>query len=481
MNPLLNTDFYKVGHVFQYPPGTELVYSNLTCRSSRVPGVEHTVFFGAQYFVQKVLLDGFADFFRMSTTRAVQEYTDIINPSIGPLPSTDHIVDLHRLGYLPLKIKALPEGSLVPLRVPMLTIHNKHPAFAWLTNYVETMLSNTMWLPITSATIAREYRKIISHYAQTTATPAGFVDYMAHDFSCRGMSSADSAIASGMAHLTSFRGTDTVAANWGLQRYYSAAPEDFGNSVPATEHSVMCAGGMDNELETFRRLIEDVYPNGIVSIVSDTWDLFGGVIARILPALKNRILARNGKVVIRPDSGDPVNIICGDPDAPAGSLERKGVVECLYDIFGGTPTAAGYIMLDPHIGAIYGDSITLQRAQSILSRLHSKGFAAGNVVFGIGSYTYQYVTRDTFGMAIKSTAVKINGEYHQIYKRPKTDDGAKNSARGFLRVEPHGGTFKLVDNLPTPSQSSADALQTIFEDGITYNHTNINEIRRRLQ
>lgn len=476
MNPILLTDFYKTGHVFQYPAGTSLVYSNLTARSSRLPGVRRAVFFGAQYFVQKILVDAFdQEFFGNDEEQLLSEYRTFTG-----VRDVSHIQSLLRLGFLPIEIRALPEGSHVPLRVPMMTIRNTRPEFAWLTNYIETVLSSCIWAPITSATIAGEYRKIIDRHALLTGTDPGFADYMAHDFSMRGMGGLDAAIASGMAHLVFFRGTDTVPANVGLAEYYDAHRSDFGGSVPATEHSVMCAGGEENETETFRRLIEDVYPEGIVSIVSDTWDLFGGVIGRALPALREKILRRDGKVVIRPDSGDPVRILCGDPEAPAGSPERAGVVEALYSLFGGTETPTGHRLLDPHIGTIYGDSITLARAEEILSRLAEKGFAAGNVVFGVGSYTYQYVTRDTLGLAIKSTAVEIDGVPRAIYKRPKTDDGTKNSARGFLRVERReDGELALVDGQRSLEDAEGGELRTIFRDGEMQNREPIRSIRWR--
>lgn len=479
-NPLLLTDFYKVGHKFQYPEGTQLVYSNLTARSSRLPDINEVVLFGTQYAVKKFLIDDFnKNFFARPLAVVLDEYKRFTEPCIGTLPSIDHIKDLHYLGYLPLCIKALPEGSRVPLRIPLLTIHNTNEAFAWLTNYIETAFSNLIWQPITSATIADQYRKIINRGFKESGLDPQVAGYMGHDFSFRGMGGLDSAIASGMAHLTSFRGTDTIPANQALAYYYSAMPEDYGRSVPATEHSVMCAGGESNEQETFRRLIEDVYPTGIVSIVSDTWDLFNGVIRKYLPALKQKIMARSGKVVIRPDSGDPVNIVCGNPSS-ADILENKGVVECLWDIFGGTLTSTGHKQLHPHIGVIYGDSITRERADRIIARLLAKGFAADSCVFGIGSYTYQYVTRDTFGFAIKSTAVKINGTYMPIFKKPKTDNGLKNSARGFLRVDKTANGYVLTDNLPDLNATANDAMKVVFLNGEPRNKSTIRDIRTLL-
>lgn len=479
-NPLLLTDYYKVGHVFQYPAGTTLVYSNLTPRKSRLEGVEEMVFFGLQYFIKEYLLDYFSkNFFEQPKEKVLADYKRRIASSLGNhLPSYDHIEKLHDLGYLPVEIKALPEGSKVPMRVPCLTIVNTKPEFYWVTNFLETLLSAVIWQPCTSATIAFEFRTLLDKYAKETGMPADFVQWQGHDFSFRGMSSLESAVTSGMGHLLSFTGTDTIPAIEALEQYYGADADKelIGGSVAATEHSVMCSGDKDGELATFRRLITEVYPEGIVSIVSDTWDLWK-VCTEYLSALKETVLSRNGKVVIRPDSGDPVKILCGDPGA-ATETARKGVVELLWDIFGGTVTSTGYKLLDPHIGAIYGDSINLQRAEAICEGLKQKGFAS-QVVFGVGSYTYQYNTRDTFGIAMKATYVEVNGEGRNIFKDPVTDDGTKKSATGLLQVLKENGKYKLLDKV-SAAQEKETALQTVFKDGKLVKEYTLAEIRKEL-
>lgn len=482
-NPLLLTDFYKVGHKFQYPPGTTLVYSNLTPRRSRIPA-EQMVFFGLQYFIQEYLIDRFnEDFFGQPLGSVLDSYRRRVRTALGAdLPNYDHIADLHGLGYLPVRIKAVPEGTLVPMRVPCLTIVNTRPEFYWLTNFFETLLSSVIWQPCTSATIAFEYRKLLTRWARATGVPDAFVQWQAHDFSYRGLSSPESAVISGMAHLTSFTGTDTIPAIDALEHYYgaNADTELVGGSVPATEHSVMCAGSRDGELATFARLITEVYPTGIVSIVSDTWDLWQ-VLTQFLPTLKPQVLARqNGKVVIRPDSGDPVKIICGDPDQP-NTPQGKGVIELLWDTFGGTLTPTGHKLLDSHVGAIYGDSITLDRANQIASRLAQKGFAS-QCVFGVGSYTYQYNTRDTLGLAMKATYVEIDGQPRPIFKDPITDDGTKKSATGLLQVNPGPTPASpiTVTEQVTWAQEQHGLLQTVFEDGTPLNPTTLAEVRARL-
>jgi nicotinamide phosphoribosyltransferase len=239
---------------------------------------------------------------------------------------------------------------------------------------------------------------------------------------------------SGAGHLLSFNGTDTVSAIDFLEDYYGADSDTelIGGSVPATEHSVMCMGSQEGELETFRRLITEVYPTGIVSVVSDTWD-YWSVWTDILPSLKDEVMAREGTLTIRPDSGDPVLIICGDPNAEPGSPQYKGTFEMAWDLFGGTVNEKGFKQLDSHINVIYGDSITIPRCTAIVEGLIEKGFVP-SMVFGIGSFTYQYNTRDTFGFAMKATYGEVNGEAREIFKDPQTDRGDKKSAKGLLAV-----------------------------------------------
>ena len=479
-NPFLLTDYYKVGHVFQYSDKTELVYSNLTPRSSRLKDIDEMVFFGLQYFIKEYLVGYFNDnFFSLPKEKVINDYKRRISTSLGAhLPTYSHLEKLHDLGYLPIEIKALPEGSKVPMRVPCVTMVNTMPEFYWLTNFLETLLSSVIWQPCTSATIAHAYRKLLNNYAIETGMPLDFVQWQGHDFSFRGMSSLETAITSGMGHLLSFSGTDTIPAIDALEQYYNADADKelIGGSVAATEHSVMCSGSKGGELETFKRLINEVYPAGIVSIVSDTWDLWK-VCTEYLPALKQDILARDGKVVIRPDSGDPVKIICGDANGKTVA-EQKGVVELLWDVFGGTVTEKGFKLLDGHIGAIYGDSINLERAQLICEGLKAKGFAT-QVVFGIGSFTYQYNTRDTFGTAMKATYVVIDGESREIFKNPITDDGTKKSATGLLCVKKENGTYVLYDKVSW-EQEAASELKTVFKDGKIIKEFSLAKIRETL-
>lgn len=476
LNPLIAIDFYKADHISQYPEKTEYVYSNFTARKSRLKDVDSIVFFGLQYFIIDYLLESFNHFFLGHGDHFIREYTEVCRKALGKTPGIEHFQKLKKLGYLPIEIKALPEGSIVPIGVPFLTVKNTHPDFFWLTNFIESVMSTYLWKPITSATIAYQYRKILNHYATQTAGSPDDVDYQAHDFSYRGMSGVSDAASSGAGHLTCFKGTDTMLALYFLKVYYGEGPT-LGFSVPATEHSVMCAGEEACELDTYKRLL-DIYPSGPISIVSDTWD-YWKVIGEYLPILKDRILKRIGKVIIRPDSGDPYKIIVGDSESTS-PVAQKGTIEALWDIFGGKVNSKGYKVLNPSIGAIYGDSITLERADSILKGLQDKGFCSTNIVFGVGSYTYQYVTRDSLGFAMKATWVVVDGKARDIYKSPKTDNGEKKSARGLLRVEKEGDKFVLYQN-QTEDEEHKGELKTVFKDGQYSLISSFQDIRDRLR
>ncbi|GAA4278665.1 nicotinate phosphoribosyltransferase [Aquimarina mytili] len=479
MNPLLLTDGYKLGHKEQYPLGTTKVYSNWTPRKSRVAGIDHVVFFGLQYFIKEYLIKQFdSGFFLQPKETVTAEYKKYVDNYLGLDYDIKHIEDLHDLGYLPIEIKALPEGTEVPIRVPMFTVVNTKPEFFWLTNYLETLLSSIIWQPCTSATIAKRYRKILTQYAlETDKENLEFVTWQGHDFSMRGMSGTESSILSGMGHALAFSGSDTLPVAKAYETFYNTdvTKELVIGSVNATEHSVMCAGSKEDEIGTFKRLL-NTYPKGILSVVSDTWDLWK-VLTEYLPELKKEILDRDGKLVIRPDSGDPVDIICGcEHENP---IISKGVIELLWDEFGGTINEQGYKVLNPKIGAIYGDSITIERAIQICEHLKKKGFASTNVVLGIGSFTYQYNTRDTFGFAMKATYVEVNGEGREIFKDPITDDGTKKSAKGLINLYQKNGQITLKDQV-SQEEESKGLLQTVFIDGKLIVDDNLTQIRKRL-
>lgn len=513
MKEIINcTDGYKLGHHRMYPEGTEKVYSNWTPRSNKYfpEATEGAVVFGIQYLIKEYFIKQFNEnFFNLPKDEAIQSFYRRINNFVGiDSVGIEHIEKLWDLGYLPICIKALPEGSICPIRVPMMTITNTEPDFFWLTNYLETIISCTLWMPCTSATRARLYKKELARHAKLTGFPEEVnLGFCCHDFSMRGMAGLEAAIISGMAHMTSFVGSETIPAIAALEEYYKANSDNelIAATVPATEHSVMCAGGEKDEFETYKRLINELYPTGFVSIVSDTWD-FWNVVENYLPKLKNDILARDGRVVIRPDSGDPVDIICGLRTNPHFHTRiKEGKYYCCYNpfddnakyvevsegqyygayymlgkIFGWNTTIKDYRYPSTKVGLLYGDSITLERQKQIYMRLENAHMAACNLVLGIGSYSYQYASRDSLGFAVKATACAINGELKEIFKHPKTDDGTKNSLKGLIAVyRDKDGKYYAKDQV-SEKEEQGGCLETVFLNGILTKEYSLNEIRERI-
>jgi len=450
-NPILWTDGYKVCHKDQYPAGLSWVYQTWTPRKSRVPGVNHVCFFGLQGALGEMTQSFKENFFERDVEFVVKSYEEEIknifwetNRHFVDNHKSTHIRELHKLGYLPIRVKALPEGAFVPIGCPMFTIENTLPNFYWLPGYLETQLSAYIWQPMTAATTADFYRRILSHYAALTTDDISRVFFQAGDFSMRGMPSPEVGYRTGAGHLTSFGVSATISARKYLRTFYDA-DYDVMRYTPSTEHSVMCSYG-EKEIEAFRHLITVVHPSGNLSIVSDTYD-FWNIVDVVLPALKKEIMNRHGKILIRPDSGEPVDIICGKvvymvddkgnkcKAQPESESIEKGLVERLWEIFGGIVNHKGFRELDPHIGVVYGDSITPDRAIRICKGLMSKGFATINAILGIGSFTYQYNTRDTFGFALKGTAEIEYETFKMIFKNPKTDnDNFKKSQKGMVAV-----------------------------------------------
>jgi len=539
--PFNLADFYKTGHPSMYPKATTKLVANFTPRSAKYAPVlrelfdDKVVWFGLQGFIQEFLIDLFGnEFFRKPKAQAVRKYKRRMDTALGPdAVPVSNLERLHDLGYLPLEIRSLPEGSRVDIKVPPVIFINTHPDFPWVSTYFETVVSCESWKPSTVATIAFEFRKLLTYFANLTGAPLDFVNWQGHDFSMRGMSGVHDAMRCGAGHLLSFTGTDTIPAIDYLEDHYGADAdrELVGGSIPASEHSVMAlrilltlqrlerdpahaalepkALRRQAELEVVREFVTQGYPQGMVSIVSDTFD-FWNVMTVVAKELKADILARkpdalgNAKVVFRPDSGDPVKILTGYTDeellhsngtlavSEAGKYtvkatgesiseaERTGAVQCLWNIYGGTTTAKGYKVLDSHVGLIYGDSITLPRARDIMLRLAAKGFASCNVVLGIGSYVYGMNSRDTFGYALKAIYAEVGGEAVDIYKDPATDDGTKKSAKGLLRVEKEGDRFVLYEQ-QTVEQAEGGALVPVFRDGELLVTQSLAETRERLQ
>lgn len=477
----LMLDDYKLRHPEQYPEDTEEVYSNMSARSGRlsnIPLSKGIINFGWQLLALDYLIEDWNNtFFSVDKKEALLEYST--NSGL-PMNKIGHIAALHDLGYLPLHIKALPEGSFVPYRIPFATFKNTtDKEFAWVTNSLESVISTEIWPMVNSITTTAEYLRVFYKYAEITGADTNVVPFQPHNFSFRGLMFREAAVKVGLAHLAAgVNGTDTTYAS-NLAALYYAAGTKIGSSIPATEHSVMCAGGKDSELDTIRRLITEVYPSGNVSIVMDTWDLFKAI-TEYLPKIKSEIMSRDGKLIVRPDSGNPVKIICGDPES-SDLYEYKGVVEVLSDIFGYTVNSKGYKVLDSHIGAIYGESITLEVQEEILQKLKWKGFSSENIFLGVGSFSYQYTTRDTHSLAIKSTSVTRSGVRIPIFKDPKTDKGSvKKSASGYLMVSKGSNGYILDENV-TPKQEESGCLKTIFKDGKLFNFQTLDQIRERVK
>jgi nicotinamide phosphoribosyltransferase len=487
-NSLFYTDGYKIGHKRMLAPGTTRLYGTWIPRSIKhaPKGVKKIVSFGQQLAV-KWLHDEFEEnFFKLSLEEAM-EFGNDMAMYLGLEYDASHFEELHKLGYLPIKVKSLPEGIETLPNVPHMTFINTVDGFAWLTLYLETIISSLAWKPSTSATIALQYkRNLIEWVRKTDPKNIWLVPFLAHDFSARGLSPWDM-LSSGLGHATSFRGSDTIVCIPAARYFYNEPKNEvIINSVNASEHSVSTTKIFTvGEQQMIADWLRE-FDKGILSIVSDTFDLWT-LITKYLPANKEAIMARDGKLVIRPDSGDPVDIICGSyrnetiPDniKPLRPSE-KGVIELLWDIFGGTINEEGYKVLDPHIGAIYGDSITLDRQIQIYERLAAKGFATTNIVLGIGSYTYQMNTRDTLGFAAKGAwfEVEENGTKvgYDIYKDPITDDGTKKSLKGLICVTEDQEVLTQC----TPEQEEGGILQTIYENGKFYNQTTLTEVRSKL-
>jgi nicotinamide phosphoribosyltransferase len=478
MSPLFLIDFYKAHHHEQYPPDTQQVWSNWTARSSRVPDQHEVIWFGLQKALMDLEQNWDEHFFKHCWPDVEAPYKEFMAATMGIKDApTEHIRKVWEIGHLPLDVWALSEGTRVPLGVPMFVITNTHPEAYWLPNYLETFLSNALWKATTSATTAFRFRELFKKYARLFGEKdLSFVDWQGHDFSYRGMSGLEDAQLSGMGHLLSFNGTDTIPAILAAKKYYDA-PLSCGASVPATEHSVMCAGGQEGEFETFRRLITETYKSGIVSIVSDTWDLWK-VLTDYVPRLRQEIQNRDGKVVIRPDSGDPVKIMNGDNQALIGTPAWYGALSLLEQALG--TDGQGHIN---KAGLIYGDGISLERAEAILSSAVKRSLSPYNVVFGIGSYTYTYVTRDEYGFAMKATAVRRGGQILDIFKKPVTSgDFNKASLKGIpvvLRDDRNGRLY--AKDGATPEMLDQCAFRKVFKEGHLQIHTDFETIRKRVR
>lgn len=489
IRPLHMIDLYKTRHIDFYGPDLKWIYENSTPRSSKylqdIPGVDKKiVLFGNQYLIKWYLMEVWTEnFFKQPKEKVIAEYQNRMDGCIDAGYPVGHFEKLHDLGYLPLLIKSLPEGTVVNPGIPYYTFQNTHDDFAWLPGFLEDVMSNLVWRASTSATISRRYKQIAMRYANETTDDNSYVDFYFHDFQLRSTGGIQDAMLSGAGHLISFKGSDNTPAMDYLQDYYNADPkkEIIGCGVVANEHSTVCAGGRENEFANYKKWITETFPNGVISLVSDTWNLWR-VITEYMVALKDDILKRDGTVVIRPDSSPktPFEIICGDKEAAPNSPEHKGVIQLFWEIFGGKINKKGYKEIDSHVKCIYGEGISLPLLIKIYDKLKEMGFAANNIVFGIGGGSFLYGnTRDTLGWACKATACRIGDEYREIFKEPITDSGLKKSAKGLLRVNKVNGEFVLKDQC-TFEEEQGGELIPVFKDGKLLKDWTLQEVRDNL-
>lgn len=506
-NLLLMTDVYKMHHAEMYPDGTTEIYSYLTTRSNKK--YNKVLFYGLQPIL-KMLQAGVSK-------EDVKEFLDIREMILGPDTRgviTKGMNALAELGYIPLEIKAVPEGTYLDNKNVLMTMRNTHPDFPWVVGFFESMILK-LWNTCTVATSSKKFKTLVEKYADETCGNRGLVPFQVHDFGYRGVSSEETAELSGSAHLVSFYGTDTVSAVSYVKKNYGVkAGNPIGLSVPASEHSVMCSFGREGELDAFKNMLK-LYPTGLVSIVSDTYDLWN-VLTNFASTLKEEILARDGKVVFRPDSGDPEKILLGNAltyneyvkvmysnmdtliyekdgkffessesyDQRGGSRstreikptpENKGCIRLLDEMFGSTVNELGYKELNPKVGLIYGDGMYFERFERILTKMKEMGYASNNLVIGVGGLLLQQHNRDDLGFAIKATYAIVNGQPRNLLKDPITDSG-KKSHTGLMMLTKENGVYVTKDNC-TEEEEKTGLLTSVFKDGKILRTQTFDEIR----
>jgi nicotinamide phosphoribosyltransferase len=463
-NLILNTDSYKASHWLQYPPGVDATFFYLESRG----GVyERTLFFGLQSILKEYL--------GKPVTAAMIGEAEAFFPEHGePFNEAGwrHIVEAHG-GTLPLRIRAVAEGSVVPTHQALMTIESTCPECFWVPSYVETMLMR-VWYPITVATISWHVKQTLLEYLDKTSDdPAGQVPFKLHDFGSRGVSSAESAALGGVAHLVNFQGTDTILGVLAAREYYGEAMA--AHSIPASEHSTITAWGKDREVDAYRNMLRQfAKPGSIVACVSDSYDLFHAVQELWGKALRDEVIASGATLVVRPDSGDPADIV-------------HQTLRMLNAAFGSTVNGKGYRVLN-HVRVIQGDGVSPDSIRAILDRITRAKYSADNIAFGMGGALLQKLDRDTQKFALKCSAARIDGKWTDVFKDPVTDH-AKASKRGRLTLARHRGhgTFETVA-LPDDSIAAdeatlgpdwEDAMETVWENGALVRDWSFAEVRQR--
>ncbi len=498
INAALMCDFYKIVHRDMINQKMTKSMSYYTPRMSRVKRWDKVVMFGLQMFCKTWLIDYFNEnFFEVPEDEIVADYQRVLDNSFGKgIYNTSSVRELHRLGYLPLEIIALPEGTLVPIHVPMFGITNTHPDFAWLPQALESLISAEMWYPQITATVGKTYRDIVDKYYALTCEDDIPRAKALGSFDFRGDQGLDAALKAAAGWCMSFVNTATVPAIPYLEKMFGAdcTKEAVAYGAVSTEHFVMCSNfAVDGDEETFlRKMLTELYPNTSFSAVLDSYD-YWNVIDNILPKLHNEIMAHNGCMLMRGDSGDCVEVV------------TKTVFK-LWEQFGGTVNSKGYKVLDPHVKAIYGDSITVQRCEQIYEILMQNGFACSNVALGVGSFSMHCIeeteditvtaddgqkftgrhtvlkpfTRDTFSSCIKACYAEIDGKEYPIFKDPK-EGGFKKSQKGLCYVyRDDNGELAYKDGYVGSTIPEGNLLETVFKDGRLVREYTLSDIRNRL-
>ncbi len=463
-NLLLNTDSYKASHWLQYPPGTDATFFYIESRGGLY---DRTVFFGLQAILKQYLS-------KPITHADIDEARDLYAAHGEPFNEAGWRDIVDRLGgHLPVRIRAVPEGTVVPTHQALVTIESTDPAAYWVPSYLETMLLR-LWYPVTVATISWHAKQTIRQFLERTSDePAAQLPFKLHDFGARGVSSAESAAIGGCAHLVNFMGTDTVSGLLAAKAYYHAPMAGF--SIPAAEHSTITSWGREREVEAYRNMLKQfAKPGGIVAVVSDSYDIFHAIREHWGTTLKDEVILSGATVVIRPDSGDPVAVV-------------HQCLELLDEAFGHTVNGKGYKVLN-HVRVIQGDGINPNSIRAILERITSAGYATDNVAFGMGGALLQQLNRDTQKFALKCSAARVDGRWIDVYKDPITDKG-KQSKRGRMTLLNHReyGSFKTV---PVPAEALSldevekpmgfdDAMVVVWENGHIVRDWTFDEVRAR--
>jgi nicotinamide phosphoribosyltransferase len=454
-NLILNTDSYKASHFLQYPAGTEYVSSYIEARGGDFD--EH-IFFGLQMFIKEYLT-------KPITIEDINEAETIFGLHGVPFNRAgwEHIL-MHHNGFLPIAISAIPEGTKLPLQNVLAQVVNTDPAVPWLTSYVETMLLRAVWYPTTVATVSLQCKNIIRRYLEETADNLEGLPFKLHDFGARGASSMETAAIGGLAHLVNFMGTDTVGALTAARKYYAADMPGF--SIPASEHSTITVWGKDREVDAYRNMLTQFGgKNKLVAVVSDSYDLWHAIDNLWGETLKSEVIGNGGTLVVRPDSGDPVEVV----------LEA---IERLMDKFGFYTNSKGFRMLPDHIRLIQGDGVSPKTIEAILESLKKNEISADNLAFGMGAELLQKVNRDTLKFAMKASAARIEGAWRDVYKDPVTDKG-KRSKKGQLALVNEQDDFKTIRRDELAGRN--DLLRPVYKNGQLLNETHLDAIRKNAE